>query len=158
MSRMRVIRAGLAIALATGVLAACADIPDSGPTNRVEGEIESEEDLVQVEPAGPAPGASPTETVTGFIDAMQASPPTTEFAKQFLTKEAAAAWDPFEEVVVYEGFQPTSTPVGQRVDLKVRRQATLNARGAYRAVPTSAAFDVHHYVLRQEAGECGTTT
>src|SRR5919106_5238852 len=99
MSRTRVIRAGLAIALTTGVLAACAEIPDSGPTTRAGGEIESEEDLVQVEPAGPAPGASPTETVTGFIEAMQATPPTTEFAKEFLTKEAAAAWDPSRKVV-----------------------------------------------------------
>ena len=153
MSRTRAIRAGLAVALAAGVLAACADIPDSGPTTRVQGEIESEEDLVQIEPAGPAPGASPTETVAGFIDAMQASPPTTEFAKQFLTKEAAAAWNPFRRVVVYVDFETTPTPNRQRVDLDVQRLATLNGRGAYSAVTTSEASEVHHYLLRQEDGE-----
>jgi Lipoprotein LpqB beta-propeller domain/Sporulation and spore germination len=153
MSRMRVIRAGLAIALTTGVLAACAQIPDSGPTTRVGGEIGSEEDLVQFEPAGPAPGASPTETVTGFIEAMQAIPQTTEFAKEFLTKEAGVAWDPSQETVVYQRYE--ATPIGRAgtVSVQVQRQATLDSRGAYRAVSTSEAADVHRYRLRREAGE-----
>jgi Lipoprotein LpqB beta-propeller domain/Sporulation and spore germination len=151
MSRIRAVRAGLAVALTTGVLTACAEIPNSGPTTRVGGGIESEEDLVEVDPGGPRPGASPTEVVTAFIEAMQATPLTTEFAEQFLTKDAATDWDPSREVVVYEGFE--TTPIGQTVDVEVQRQATLNWRGAYRAVRTDEASEVHRYLLRPEAGE-----
>src|SRR5262245_42515356 len=151
MSRKRRIRAGLVVARSATVLAACADIPESGSVVRAGGELESEEEAIQIEPPGPIPKGTPVEIVTGFVEAMQASPPTTEFAKEFLTKDAAVAWDPFRETVVYEGFEPT--PVDQSVDLQVRRQATLSKGGVYRPVDPSEASEVHRYQLRREDGE-----
>src|SRR5262245_48081518 len=150
MSRTRRIRAGLVVALSATVLAACADIPESGSVVRAGGELESEEEAIQIEPPGPIPKGTPVEIVTGFVEAMQASPPTTEFAKEFLTKDAAVAWDPFRETVVYEGFEPT--PVDQSVDLQVRRQATLSKGGVYRPVDPSEASEVHRYQLRRDDG------
>ena len=132
MTPTRLVRAALAAGLATGVLAACAQIPDAGSVNQVGGPESEQQEQVGFEPPGPAPGASPTQIVTGFIDAMQAIPPTTGFAEQFLTKEAATDWDP-SRVVVYRGGYGTRTD-GSAVYVTVKREATLSPRGVYRAV------------------------
>jgi hypothetical protein len=148
---IRLLHMSLVAAVAAATLAACADIPESGPITRAGGELESEEELIDVIPPGPAPGASPTEIVIGFMDAQQAQPPTIEVAQQFLTKDAAVAWSPPRETVIYESFE--ATPIGHAVDLRVHPQATLSWRGAFRPVSPADPPDVHRYVLMQEEGE-----
>ena len=151
MTRPRLVRAGLAVALAAGLLAACAQIPDSGSVNQAGGPESDQQEQVEFEPPGPAPGASPTEIVTGFIDAMQAIPPTTEFAEQFMTKEAATDWDP-SRVVVYQGGYRTQ-PDGSAVYVNFNQEAALSSRGVYSAVLPSERTVTTRYLLRQEDGE-----
>ncbi len=151
MSR-RPVAVGVALVLASVTFAGCADIPDSGSIGRAGVEIETDDGLIHFAPRGPEPGASPTEIVTGFFEAMHAYPPTTEIAEQFLTSAAASAWDPSRATVVYEKIGPT--PFGRnRVDLQVLREATLDSRGAYHPVGRGSANDEHQYVLQREDGE-----
>jgi Lipoprotein LpqB beta-propeller domain/Sporulation and spore germination len=150
MTPPRLVRAGLAVALTAGLLAACAQIPDSGSVSRVVGPESDQQEQIEFNPPGPAPGATPTEIVTGFIDAMQAIPPTTEFAAQFLTKEAATDWDP-SRVVIYQEYD--SIPTGSAVDVTVKREATLTSRGVYHAVLPSERAGRYQYLLRQQDGE-----
>jgi len=150
-SRAHVVRLSLVAAVTAATLAACADIPESGPVTRAGGELESAEELIDFIPPGPEAGASPTEIVTGFVDAMQAQPPTIEIAKQFLTEETAVAWEPSGETVIYESYEPT--PIGRAVDISVRPQAKLSWRGAYYPVGATQPPDVHRYRLNEEKGE-----
>jgi hypothetical protein len=143
---------GLALLLGSVTFAGCADIPDSGSIERVGVEIESDNGLIHFAPRGPAPGASPTEIVTGFFEAMHAYPPTTEVAEQFLTSNAASAWDPSRATVVYQNVGPFSSG-GSTVTLRVVREATLDSRGAYEPVERGSAYAEHRYVLRRENGE-----
>lgn len=150
MTLTRIVRAAMAALLTAGALAACAQIPDSGSVSKVSGPVDDQQDQIAFEPPAPAPGATPTQVVTGFIDAMQAIPPTTEFAEQFLTKEAATDWNP-SRVVVYQTYHSNST--GSAVDLTVKREATLTSRGVYHPVLPSERAGSYRYHLRQEDGE-----
>jgi hypothetical protein len=148
----RYVGIGVALVLGSVTLAGCADIPDAGSIGRAGVEIESDDGLIHFAPRGPTPGASPTEIVTGFFEAMHAYPPTTEVAEQFLTSDAASAWDPSRATVVYQKLLPT--PSGRStVMLRVQREATLDGRGAYHPVERGAAYAEHQYVLQREDGE-----
>jgi Sporulation and spore germination/Lipoprotein LpqB beta-propeller domain len=151
MSR-RPVGIGLALLLGPVTLAGCADIPDSGSIERVGVEIESDNQLIHFAPRGPAPGASPTEIVTGFFEAMHAYPPTTEVAEQFLTSNAASAWDPSRATVVYENVGPTLSS-RSTVRFRVVREAILDSRGAYHPLEGDSSYAEHQYMLKREHGE-----
>lgn len=116
------------------------DVIEAGPdpqTTRVPG--------ISIDPRPPQPGASPTEIVQGFLDAMLATPTQTRSAQQFLTKGARTSWDPARSTVVYgEKGVPRGGSTGVSVDLT--HAYRLDARGAWQgAVPAAGrrlAFEV----------------
>jgi hypothetical protein len=115
-------------------VSACSSIPDDGP-------VESGPDLApglsqapfDFEPAGPAPNASPTEVVDGFLESLLASPVSTDVSEQFLTPQAQSAWRPDQRTVVYTdaGF----TPAGRRVRVSLDVYVELDRQGRW-LVPT----------------------
>ena len=84
-------------------LAACASIPDSGPVNEGNADVSPVEPLVPIQ-EGPNPGDDPTAIVRGFLTAA-AGGIATDFsvAREFLTADAAAGWDPAAQTLVYSG-------------------------------------------------------
>jgi hypothetical protein len=124
---------GLTCAVGVGlVLSGCASVPNSGPVSRADAPAEQEL-VVRYEPPGPVEGATPTEIVLGFLDAQQAYPSSVEKAAQFLTPEAAAAWHPSAQTVVYDLVRTHGG--ASTVELAARRVATVSGRGDYRAEP-----------------------
>ncbi|MFI2706097.1 GerMN domain-containing protein, partial [Nocardioides sp. CER28] len=130
MTRRRLVIVLLAAVLP--VLAACGvgmptsgDVVQVGPgpqTTRVPG--------ISIDPRPPQPGASPTEIVQGFLDAMLATPTQTRSAQQFLTKAARTSWDPARGTIVYgEKGVPHGGVDDVRVDLG--NAYRLDARGAW---------------------------
>ncbi|GIG55402.1 LpqB family beta-propeller domain-containing protein [Demequina activiva] len=94
---------GLAIMCAAVLaLAACASIPDSGPVNEGDADVSPVEPLVPIQ-EGPNPGDDPEAIVRGFLTAS-AGGVATDFsvAREFLTEEAAAQWDPTVQTLVYD--------------------------------------------------------
>ncbi len=74
--------AALVLLAATG----CVQMPESGPVVGTGSEGRADEPPgVFIDPKPPAPGANPADIVTGFLDAMTATPIQTNAAKQFLT-------------------------------------------------------------------------
>ena len=141
----------LACAVGIGlVLAGCASVPNSGPVSRAD--APAEQDLVvRYEPPGPVEGATPTEVVLGFLDAQQAYPSSVEKAAQFLTAEAAAAWHPSAQTVVYD--QVRTKGRASSVELAVRRVATISGRGDYRAEPAPVLRSDQQLSLTRIRGE-----
>ncbi|MBO0842948.1 MAG: GerMN domain-containing protein, partial [Nocardioides sp.] len=91
-----------ALLVALAVVASACSVPDRGDIHTTTLEHRgSDEDVIPYSPAGPAPGASPSEIVNGFIEAMKAAPINTAYAKRFLTDDAASAWDPSKRTIVY---------------------------------------------------------
>ena len=100
----------------------------SGRRDRVQGRAD-EPPGVFIDPKPPEPGANPADIVTGFLDAMTATPLQTNAAKQFLTTDAQAAWTPEAETITYSEASPPRG--GLRVSVTLGGARHLDGRGAY---------------------------
>ncbi len=110
--------------------AGCVRMPESGPVVGTGSEGRAD-DLpgVFIDPKPPEPGANPADIVTGFLDAMTATPLQTNAAKQFLTRDAQAAWTPEAETITYSEASPPRG--GLRVSVTLGGARHLDGRGAY---------------------------
>lgn len=125
-------RALLGVVAGVLVLAGCAGMPTDGPvvTTRDRGNPVATQGAAYIEPLPPQQGQSRTEVARGFINAMQAWPSDLSTAKQFLTKDAAAAWNPQAQTITY-GSPPTPSDSGADVVVRLTGANHLDARGAW---------------------------
>ena len=145
-------RALVAVVVAVVLLPGCAGLPDSGEVTEVDGSRIGEQPLTQINPPGPTRDATPVQVVRGFIEAMRAFPVSTDTAAQFLTEEAADAWRPQRQTVIYDDLS-VAEPSSANVHLSVRRIATLDARGAYTPAENRLLGVDHRFALLPEKGE-----
>jgi len=105
-------RTALAAAFCLALTGCGINMPDSGPVHESTATGLSQEDQpASINPPGPKKGDTPEEIVRGFLYAMQATPPIkTSVAREFLTPEANAAWQP-SGMVVYSSY---TAPHGYR--------------------------------------------
>lgn len=104
---------------------------------------------LQVLPQGPITGQGPKEIVEGFL-AAQASP-TDDYAiaRQFLTGEAARAWDPGRGIRVYtpesERVTLSASATGQdrQPTVSLRQVATVDRAGHYTTDPATIAAEAY---------------
>ena len=84
------------------VLAACASIPTTGPVNEGTGEVAGAEPFVPFA-VGPRQDDGVTAIVSGFIGATAAGFASDfSVAREYLTPEARANWDPLAQVTVFD--------------------------------------------------------
>jgi hypothetical protein len=110
--------------------AGCVQMPESGPVvgTGSEGQADAPPGVF-IDPEPPAPGANPADIVTGFLDAMTATPIQTNAAKQFLTPDAQAAWKPESETITYSEASPPRG--GLRVSVTLGGARHLDGRGSF---------------------------
>jgi len=121
---------GVATVAVLVVSAGCVQMPESGPVVGTGSEGRADEPPgVFIDPKPPAPGANPADIVTGFLDAMTATPIQTNAAKQFLTSDAQAAWKPEAETITYSEASPPRG--GLRVSVRLGGARHLDGRGSY---------------------------
>ena len=121
---------GVATVAVLLVSAGCVQMPESGPIVGTGSEGRADEPPgVFIDPKPPAPGANPADIVTGFLDAMTATPIQTNAAKQFLTSDAQAAWKPEAETITYSEASPPRG--GLRVSVRLGGARHLDGRGSY---------------------------
>ncbi len=103
MNRRRGVARAVVLAVAgLTALSACASIPTASTVQTGGGAAAPNEPAFPINPLGPAADASPQELVAGFISASAAGVAgNVGVAKQFLTRRAAAAWDPSARVVIF---------------------------------------------------------
>lgn len=125
---VRTVTAGIALPL----LAACAAIPTSGPIQQgVEVGIESTNQVIRVIARPPQPDMTPTQIVSGFLQASASFEDDHAVARQYLTPSAAAIWNPSSGVAVYDGV-PTIVPDGLTdVDMTATLVGTIDDEGHY---------------------------
>ncbi|WP_205856732.1 GerMN domain-containing protein, partial [Phytoactinopolyspora endophytica] len=98
----------LVLALAGLLLAACSDVPTSGPV--VGGNPVSNQDPprnILYAAAQPRPGDAPARIVDGYLDAMSAYQPGYETATMFLTPDSQGSWEPMAGITVHRGTRPS---------------------------------------------------
>ncbi|WP_449283788.1 GerMN domain-containing protein [Leucobacter sp.] len=107
-SRTAAARTGsrLAALAAAVLLAGCTAIPSSGPVEVGLTDLSQAEQVVQYNPVGPVAGASQEDLVQGFV--IAASSPRDDYAvaREFLTADYAAQWDPYYGVLIADGSRP----------------------------------------------------
>jgi hypothetical protein len=106
MRRTREMAALVVATAAAACLSSCVRVPDTGPVV----ETKQSAGAVPVQnpdnnPPPPQPGAAPADIVTGFLDAMTATPLRTGPALQFLTPSGQDLWKP-QRVVLYADHRP----------------------------------------------------
>lgn len=118
--------------LSSLVLAGCVSLPDSGPVVEVAEQADAAADTggaAAIDARPPQEGQSAAEVVKGFLDAMQAWPTELATAKEFLSAEARATWNP-RGTVVYEDALPPAGG-GGRVEVRLGGASRLDARGGW---------------------------
>jgi hypothetical protein len=106
---------------------------------------------ISIDPRPPQPGASPTEIVQGFLDAMLATPTQTRSAQQFLTKGARTSWDPSQATLVY-GEKGVPRGGSTDVDVDLADAYRLDSRGAWQGRVPAAGRRLS-FRLAHEGGE-----
>ena len=130
MNRMRLAALVAAVLLA---LAGCAEIPRSGPVDRVSPSTNSEPPIgLSAQP--PAEGATPEQIVNGFLLASQAGlDDDFSVAREYLHADAASNWKPLAQVRVY--------PNSQNIALNTLDSGAVRATvGAHGSVSSQGIF------------------
>ena len=124
-------------------------MPTEGPV--VEPQVTTATDDVpgiSFDPPPPRAGESPSEVVEGFLEAMRATPISLTVARQFLTVEAADAWDPEQQIITYA--EPGAAIGQELVRLPLTDINVYDDRGAWQRAQSSRVLETG---LVQEDGE-----
>ncbi|WP_371407524.1 LpqB family beta-propeller domain-containing protein [Kribbella sp. NBC_00662] len=121
---------------AVALLAGCAAVPTKGTIRSGERQGRAQ-DLggVGVEAKPPRANVSEMAIVSGFLEAMSDSQ-AFDVARQYMTPEAAAKWQPEAQTVVYDQSPESLTRVGDGVQLTAQKIATIGERGEW--IPAAA--------------------
>jgi hypothetical protein len=143
----------VAVLVAAGAcLTACVQVPDHGPVVQAQNSVQdAPNDNPFNNPPPPPPGASSAAIVSGFLDAMTATPLQTRVAVKYLTHAAASSWKPQNGgVVAYAGLQP---PHGQStVKVHLRGADHIGPAGQWLG-PVGPAASRLTFPMRKESGE-----
>lgn len=122
----------LALAAAPLVLAGCAAIPTSGPIQQGPEVPDGQSDqVIRVIVRPPSPDMTPTQIVSGFIEASASFEDDHAVARQYLTAQAAASWDPSAGTRVYDGVPNLAANGPATVDMTATQAGSITADGRF---------------------------
>ena len=98
-ARRRSRRAVVYAACGAVLLAGCASMPDSGNLQGVDS-TPRQDTQVRVFAVPPREDASPSEVVSGFLEALTSDDPGYEITRKYLTEEASDNWQPQRSTMV----------------------------------------------------------
>ncbi len=141
--RLDLIPVAIIALLTSSVLAACAAVPTSGPIYQGEDVgVEEPNQVIRVIARPPRPGMTPSEIVSGFIEASASFEDDHAVARQYLTPSAAVLWDAGAGSTVYEGV-PTIVPDGlTSVSLTATETGSIDADGRYEVAAIGRLVDL----------------
>lgn len=136
-------------ALAAVLLAGCVRMPTSGPVEEAEGTGVSEDvPGISFDPRPPQAGQATSEIVEGFFEAMTQTPVRTSVARQFLSREAAEAWLPEQQIITYSELGDVTAGTSAQVSLTDVN--LYDARGAWQRTRAGTTLSIG---LVKEDGE-----
>ena len=143
-------KALIAILLLT--LSGCTNLPTSGSV-QVGGPLDSpEETQVQYLASGPVEGATQQEILEGYLAAGAAAQDNYRVARQFLTDDFAAEWNPLQESVVRGGNSSVSSTGATTLTFSTSVTARVT-RGGFYAVEEAGASQGFEFEFEQVNGE-----
>ncbi len=133
-------------------LLGCSQLPVDGPI--VDARSTPNVDQVQplgIDPLPPEPGASKSDIVYGFLNAMRAWPQRLDVAREFLAQESQASWKPDESTITYQDFAVGPEDVAT-VGVELVDGESYDGRGAWQG-PLTPAEDVIQLQTVREGDE-----
>jgi hypothetical protein len=116
------------------LLTGCAQLPTSGPVESGPVvEVDGSEDFAFYTPSGPEVDANQSEIVSGFINAHIGPQNDYSIAREFLTEDFSATWNPQEEVLIRSSSPTYESISDSRQRVVVRTIATIDEFGQYRS-------------------------
>ncbi|MDF1488441.1 GerMN domain-containing protein [Tessaracoccus caeni] len=141
MSAKRRIVVAVSLALLLG--AGCAELPTSGPVEQIEMVLKPPS--VDIAPEPPSEDMTPEQLIDGFLLAMADPESDYAVARQYLTAQAEAQWQPTSGAVIYDGELAGDVPALEG-DLIGR----LDAQGRYH--PEAGSLK-HDFDIRRVDGQ-----
>ncbi len=150
------VRKGVVLLIAAALaLAGCATIPDSGEVEEGNADVQPVQPLQPIQ-EGPNPADDPSQIVTGFLRAS-AGGIASDFsvAREFLTADAAATWNPGAETLVYRSGAVTpdwdeeTSTVGYH---EVPLATVVDSSGRRSDSPEGALTDLSFSVVQDSQG------
>jgi hypothetical protein len=141
----------LAAVLGSG-LTACVKVPSTGPVVSTQQSVQATQNQnPDNNPPPPRPGMVPSQIVSGFLDAMTATPLQTSTAQQFLTAAGRALWQPQQNVVAYDTLRaPPRGTTSVEVQLKGADRVGSAGQWLGRLGPSASRLT---FPMRLENGE-----
>lgn len=147
-------RVAAVLVAAAVALAGCATIPHSGEVR------EGDADVVPVEPLqpiqeGPNPSDDPAAIVTGFLTASAGGVASdSSVAREFLTDDAAASWNPGAQTQVYRSgaVTPVWDEEARTVAYEVPLASTVDSSGRRTDSPGGTIAELEFTVTQDEQG------
>lgn len=151
-TRMPTKVAGLVgVLLAATLLSGCLSVPDSGPVRELPtASATPDRESFPLNPRPPRPGEQPADVISGFLDAMLATPLSTMVAREYLQSDYASTWDPSRRIITYAGRRPVEGTASATVDLTGANW--LDDRGAWQG-PLGGHDATLAFSLAREDGE-----
>ncbi len=133
MTRRRPWTLGVVAAVLSVALSGCLQMPESGPVveTRSNGSLD-DQPIINIDPRPPRAGASATEVVKGFLDAMTATPIQTTVAREFLAKDLRTSWNPQRRLITYADASPPRLRGPSRVSVTLTSADQLDGRLAWK--------------------------
>ncbi|MDO5662993.1 MAG: LpqB family beta-propeller domain-containing protein [Brachybacterium sp.] len=129
-----------------GGVSACARIPTASDVQSTPLGGTTEQSVPYVRPLPPADGATPAQIVAGFVQAGVGPEEDYAIAREHLTPEAAADWDPYLGVTVYSAeSEPTIEQQGDasvRLELQALAQVAPDGTRTVLANPSNRGIDI----------------
>lgn len=155
--RGRLLRHCLLPVCAAVLLAGCSSMPSSGEVRKVGDAQRADADSqVRVFSIPPSPGESPSDIVSGFLEATTSGETDFATAKKYLSKDEAEHWDPFSKITVlptqarsHEDDNEISRKDGYAtVTLSGTKEAAVDTKHAY--APDQGPYSASVHLIRQD--------
>jgi Lipoprotein LpqB beta-propeller domain len=153
----RLLQYGLLPVCAVALVAGCSSMPSSGEVRKVgDGQRADADSQVRVFSIPPSPGESPSDIVSGFLEATTSGETDFATAKKYLSKDEAAQWDPFSKITVlptqarsHEDANDSSRKDGYAaVTLSGTKEAVVDTKHAYQ--PDQGPYAALVQLVRQD--------
>ena len=127
-------------------------MPDEGPIHESDASADSSErQASSIDAVPPRPQAPPGDIVDGFLAAMGGWPIQIGVAKQFLSEEARAAWQPGQAMITFaDSLSPEVA--GNEATVQLSGAERLDASGAWLGAVPESERELH-FDLTLEDGE-----
>ena len=134
------------------MLTACQGIPTSGGVHQGMQDFSRSEQTIEYRPDSPMPDASPEEIIRGFLEAGSSPTNGYEIAREFLTHDYRAQWNPNVSATIDDGRREFIEGPDDTATMMIGGIATIDEGGSLTQIDTDETTQFQ-FELAHEDGE-----